>query len=128
MFNTKTTLFFFFCAVAVGNASIRGHNRVLREQADGETATYNNVLSTLDEMTLKKIHQRFLMDKIVAESDARELQESEASMSLSLSMSLPVPASFLSSDAKAVPSPKIGKSARTGRAFSNQSKSAKRDR
>lgn len=88
MMSTNSFFFFLFCVIAVGHASIRGPQRRLRELADeSAAASYQNILSNMDTVTIKKIHKRFLMEKTAVENDARELQE-EASMSLSLSLSL----------------------------------------
>jgi hypothetical protein len=86
MMSTNSFFFFLFCVIAVGHASIRGPQRRLRELADeSAAASYQNILSNMDTVTIKKIHKRFLMEKTAVENDARELQE-EASMSLSLSL------------------------------------------
>lgn len=85
MFNIKTTLLICFFCVAISNASPRG---LRHRRTENEAAAYNDILFNLDEVTVRKIHERFLMDKIAVEHDARDLQEEEGSMSLSLSMSL----------------------------------------
>ncbi|KAG7370656.1 hypothetical protein IV203_019226 [Nitzschia inconspicua] len=88
MLSVTKSFFFFICIIAVCNASIRGQNNRLREQTDLEAASYNNILSNLDESTMQKIHQRFLMEKTAEREDVRELQEVEGSLSLSMSLSV----------------------------------------
>ncbi|KAG7342916.1 hypothetical protein IV203_020861 [Nitzschia inconspicua] len=128
MFSTKTSLFFFFCVIAVVNASIRGLRNQLREQSDGEAAAYSNILSNLDSVTMEKIHQRFLMEKTAVRNDHRELQEVEGSESLSLSLSMPVPvlpSEFRSAEEASFP--KFGKNGFNGRNLPF-SKTGKRER
>jgi hypothetical protein len=91
MWSDKIVLIFFFCVVSVGQASHRDLKLRLRGQADDKApqalASYQSILSNLDESTMQRIHQRYVMENTMdAEDNVRELQE-DGSMSLSMSMS-----------------------------------------
>jgi 1-aminocyclopropane-1-carboxylate deaminase/D-cysteine desulfhydrase-like pyridoxal-dependent ACC family enzyme len=91
MLSNKTVLLLFFCFFAVGHASYRYVQQRLRGQADDKApqtmVSYGSILSNIEESTIQKIHQRFVMEKTQsAEDNARVLQQ-EGSMSLSMSMS-----------------------------------------
>jgi hypothetical protein len=97
MFNYKIILFVFFSVAALGDAAIRGAKRRLQD----DESSYAKLLSGIDEFTMKKIHQRYLLDRGVASAVERERDLQESSMSMSLSMSLSMSVAFAEADSSA---------------------------